>query len=98
MEIFSLRRVRRRLADRNALVPIALQRARENGIADVAARHVFVVGDTPFDVACARAAGAVPVGVATGGFTVAELRHSGAETVFEDLSATGEFLKVVETG
>jgi phosphoglycolate phosphatase len=84
-------------ADRNALVPIAMQRARENGIADVAARYVFVVGDTPFDVACALAAGAVPVGVATGGFTVDELRHSGAETVLEDLSQTDEFLKVLES-
>ena len=31
------------------------------------AGHILVVGDTPHDVACARAVGAVPVGVATGG-------------------------------
>ena len=34
--------------------------------------------DTPYDVACAIAADAVPIGVATGGYTADELRESGA--------------------
>ena len=52
---------------------------------------VLVVGDTPHDVACAHAAGATPVGVATGGYTVDQLRDSGAEIVFRDLSDTRRF-------
>jgi phosphoglycolate phosphatase len=83
-------------ADRNALVPIAVERARDNGIADVDPHHVLVVGDTPFDVECALAARAVPVGVATGGFTAGQLRDSGAEIVFEDLANTGAFLNLLE--
>ena len=82
-------------ADRNALVPIAVERAREQGIAEADPRDVLVVGDTPFDVECALAAGAVPVGVATGGFTSAQLRDSGAEIVFEDLSNTSAFLNLL---
>ena len=82
-------------ADRNALVPIAMQRARAQGIADVLPNDVFVVGDTPFDVACALAADAVPVGVATGGFSADQLRRSGAEVVFEDLSNTSAFLELL---
>ena len=82
-------------ADRNALVPIAMERARTSGIADVAPRDVLVVGDTPFDVACALAVGAVPVGVATGGFKSDQLRDSGAEVVFEDLSNTSAFLELL---
>ncbi|HTI37292.1 MAG TPA: HAD family hydrolase [Vicinamibacterales bacterium] len=82
-------------ADRNALVPIAVRRARENGVGEVDARDVFVVGDTPFDVACALAVGAVPVGVATGGFKSDQLRDSGAEVVFEDLSNTSAFLELL---
>ncbi len=82
-------------ADRNTLVPVAIQRASEQGIANVPARDVLVVGDTPFDVACALAVGAVPVGVATGGFNVDQLRASGAEIVFENLSNTSAFLKVL---
>jgi phosphoglycolate phosphatase len=82
-------------ADRNPLVPISVRRARENGVGEVDARDVFVVGDTPFDVACALAVGAVPVGVATGGFKSDQLRDSGAEVVFEDLSNTSAFLELL---
>ena len=82
-------------ADRNELVPFALERARRCGLPDIAPEHILVVGDTPHDVACARAAGATPVGVATGGFTVEQLRDSGADIVFQDLSGTNEFVKLL---
>jgi len=82
-------------ADRNALVPIAIERARACGIADVTPGDVFVVGDTPSDVECALVAGATPVAVATGGFTVEDLRKSGAQIVFEDLSDTKAFLDLL---
>ena len=71
---------------------MAIERARASGIADVEFEPVIVVGDTPFDVACALAAGAVPIGVATGGFTVDRLRDSGAGIVFKDLRDTQAFL------
>ena len=82
-------------ADRNELVPFALERARRYGLPDIAPSHILVVGDTPHDVACALAVGATPVGVATGGFTVEQLRESGAENVFQDLSRTSEFLNLL---
>ena len=78
-------------ADRNALVPFAVTRARACGIPDFAPHDILVVGDTPHDVACALAAGAVPVAVATGGFTVEQLRASGADLVFSDLSDRSRF-------
>lgn len=84
-------------ADRNALVPFALERARSCGMEAIEAAAVFVVGDTPHDVACARVVGAVPVGVATGTFTVQALRDSGADIVFADLSDTSAFLKVIDS-
>ena len=73
-------------ADRNLLVPVAIDRARGFGLPDIAASDVVVIGDTPADVACAHAAGATAVAVATGGSSVDELRAAGAEFVFEDLS------------
>jgi phosphoglycolate phosphatase len=82
-------------ADRNDLVPIAIERARACGIADVEPSQVLVVGDTPSDVECALVAGAVPVAVATGGYSVGDLRESGAKIVFEDLSDTQAFLKLL---
>jgi phosphoglycolate phosphatase len=83
-------------ANRNDLVPIAIERARACGIADVRPADVFVVGDTPSDIECALVAGATPVAVATGGFSVEDLRRSGADIVFEDLTDTAAFLKLLD--
>jgi phosphoglycolate phosphatase len=83
-------------ADRNALVPFALERARACGLEAIGPDAVFVVGDTPNDVACARAVGAVPIGVATGSFSLSDLRASGADIVFGDLSDTPAFLRVID--
>ena len=83
-------------ADRNALVPFVVERARTCGFPAVADSDVLVVGDTPHDVLCAHAAGAIAVAVATGSSSVDELRATGAEHVFEDLSDTRAFLRLVE--
>ena len=82
-------------ADRNSLLPKALERIRARGGPAVRPADVIVVGDTPHDVACALAAGARSVGVATGSFSTQQLRDSGAETVFADLSDTDAFLKLL---
>jgi phosphoglycolate phosphatase-like HAD superfamily hydrolase len=50
-------------AHRDGLVPVACARAAERGLNW---RRVVVIGDTPADVQCARAAGAVAVAVETG--------------------------------
>jgi phosphoglycolate phosphatase-like HAD superfamily hydrolase len=83
-------------ADRNDLVPFAVERARACGLEQIEPSGIFVVGDTPHDIACAHAVGAVPVGVATGGYTSSQLRESGAEIVYENLSDSAPFLKLLE--
>lgn len=57
--------------DRNRLVPLAQQRAAaHHGLAAPwAAAATVVVGDTPHDIACARAARAGVIAVPTGAFT-----------------------------
>ena len=82
-------------ADRNKLVPFAVDRARECGLGSFDYGDVVVIGDTPHDVACAVAVGATPVAVATGNFTVDQLRATGAPIVLEDLSDTDGFLKIM---
>jgi phosphoglycolate phosphatase-like HAD superfamily hydrolase len=81
--------------DRNALVPVALGRAEACGIPRFEPADVIVVGDTPHDVACAMAVGAVPVGVATGNFSSDELRACGAEIVFETLEDAEGFSRLL---
>jgi len=82
-------------ANRNDLVPVALTRARECGIVNGQPSQVLVVGDTPNDVECALVVGATPVGVATGGYSVDDLRAAGAEIVYQDLSENDAFLRLL---
>jgi phosphoglycolate phosphatase-like HAD superfamily hydrolase len=85
-------------ADRNALVPVALDRATACGLPSLSPSDVIVVGDTPHDVACAHAVGAVAVGVATGSFSVDQLRACGAAAVFETLENTEAFERLLGDG
>lgn len=71
-------------AERAELVRLA--RARAVAVEHRGIGEIVVVGDTPHDVAAARAAGARPIGVATGRYGIAELRAAGAATVLPDLS------------
>jgi phosphoglycolate phosphatase-like HAD superfamily hydrolase len=72
--------------DRRELMPVALARAAAAGITP---DRVVVVGDTPLDVDCARAHGALAVAVATGSYSVDELTATGADLVVERLDAVG---------
>jgi phosphoglycolate phosphatase len=81
--------------DRNGLLPKAISRVAACGGPSVLPHNTIVIGDTPLDVACAAAGGARSIAVATGSHTVDELRTSGADVVFEDLSDTAEVLRAL---
>jgi phosphoglycolate phosphatase-like HAD superfamily hydrolase len=81
--------------DRNGLLPKALGIVRACGGPEVTAEETVVVGDTPLDVACAAAAGARSIAVATGGYNVDALREAGADIAFEDLSDTDSVLRAL---
>ena len=82
-------------ADRNALVPIARSRAEIYDIPEEAIERVIVIGDTPHDIECARVAGARSIAVATGGYTVEQLKEFGADDVLPDLSDTKKVLSLL---
>lgn len=70
--------------DRSELTRVAIQKAARLHLG-LAPRDVFVVGDTPLDVAAAHAADAVSVGVATGKYSKSELERTGAMHVLGSL-------------
>jgi phosphoglycolate phosphatase-like HAD superfamily hydrolase len=73
-------------ADRDALARLAVRRAAERH--GVTPERCIVVGDTEHDIACARAAGARVVAVATGGQTRDELQAHAPDLVLADLTDT----------
>ena len=82
-------------SNRNELGPFALRRAKEKLGLDFPPRRVYVIGDTPHDIACGQAIGARTIAVATGSFSVAELEKCGPTRTFADLSDTAALLKLV---
>jgi phosphoglycolate phosphatase len=71
--------------DRTELTKRALERVEVIYGRPVSPERCAVVGDTPLDIDAAQAAGAVAVGVASGHFSVDELREAGADHVLASL-------------
>jgi phosphoglycolate phosphatase-like HAD superfamily hydrolase len=80
---------------RNDLGPHALRRAREHWGVDFPLERVWIVGDTPHDIACARAFGARVLAVATGSSSASELSALGPDATMADLSREDAFWEAV---
>lgn len=81
--------------DRPTLAALARERAAGHLGRDVPADHCVVLGDTPADVGCGKAIGARTIAVATGAFSVDELRATGADLVFEDFRDTNAVMAAI---
>lgn len=76
--------------DRAELVTIARERAAQQLGTTILPEHVILIGDTPNDVNAARTAGAHVIAVASGKYSVPELRAAGATSTLEDLTALAQ--------
>ena len=72
-------------ADRTELTRHAVERASVVLGHPVDPASVPIVGDTPLDIEAAHGAGAIGIGVATGHYSVDDLRAAGADHVLETL-------------
>ena len=79
---------------RGSIAARALALARESGAAD--GTPLFVIGDTPHDVDCARAIGARALIVATGGYGIEELRAHDPWRLLERLPSPDEFARLID--
>jgi phosphoglycolate phosphatase-like HAD superfamily hydrolase len=77
---------------RDELGPFALRRAKEKLGITFPPERVFIIGDTPHDIACGKAIGAKTIAVATGSFTVEQLAALNPTHTFADLSDTKALL------
>ena len=74
--------------DRTLLVPRAMSRVAEQTGWQADPDQVWVIGDTPRDLDCARSAGVRCLLVGTGRYTADSLKGIGANAVLDDLSDT----------
>jgi len=82
-------------AERDRLVPIALERAARIRSLDIDPTRTWIIGDTPNDAACARASGVHCLLVATGTYGLDELRAEQADAAVEDLGDLDRILDVI---
>lgn len=81
-------------ADRNELVPFALARMEQSHGYRLDPQSVYVIGDTPFDVACAQRHHAVAVAVASSSYSMEQLRMTGPEFLLENLANTNQVMSI----
>lgn len=82
-------------ADRNRLVPVSLRRVAQRYGTAIDPSDAWVIGDTPRDLECARAAGAKCLLVGTGRYPAVELAALGADEVLGDLSDTAKVVHLL---
>ncbi len=75
--------------DRNALIRRGAERGASLLGAPLDECRVVVIGDTPKDIAAARAIGAESIGVGTGSFSSEQLQAAGATRAFASLASPG---------
>jgi phosphoglycolate phosphatase-like HAD superfamily hydrolase len=80
---------------RPSLVEVARAKAERKYGTSFPGTATVLVGDTPLDVAAGRAGGARVVAVATGPYSVAELRATGADAVLRNLGDTAATLAAI---
>ena len=78
--------------DRDDVAREALTEARTHLGHHVAPERIWVIGDTPLDVRCARAIGARVLAVATGVHTYEQLRESAPDLTLHDLTDASSLL------
>ena len=72
--------------DRIELTRLGITKAARIHGRDLSPQQVYVVGDTPLDIAAGRAAGATTIGVASGHYTADDLRAVQADHVLQSLT------------
>ena len=80
---------------RNDISPHALRRAQEHTRATFAPTRVWVIGDTPHDIACARVIGARAIAVATGSHSREQRAAHAPDAVLDDLADADAFWKLI---
>ena len=82
-------------ANREELIKLAIERAKEKHHFQFDEKKVFVIGDTPKDILPAKKFHLQTIGVATGLYSKSELKDSGADFVIDNLEDIEKILSII---
>ncbi|BAW30895.1 MAG TPA: HAD family hydrolase [Methanothermobacter sp.] len=80
---------------RSTILQLALKRA-EKTLNKINPKKTILVGDTPRDMQAGKKVGTLTVGVATGDFTIGELKEAGADHVLKSFDEKEKFVKIIQ--
>ena len=80
--------------DRNQLVPFAVNRFEKEYGQSLSSKDIFVIGDTPKDIACAKPHNAHSVAVATGFHDMETLKAAKPDFLFENFEETEKVVQI----
>jgi phosphoglycolate phosphatase len=80
---------------RGALPALAQRRALEELGYTIPGERIYVIGDTPADIACGQSIGARAIAVATGRYTPEELARHQPYALFSSLADTEAVMRVI---
>lgn len=81
---------------REALIRVAIERAKIRLRDSEDFERIYVIGDTPHDIVHGRAAGAVTVAVATGRYSLSELLEHRPDYLFEHLADYENVIRIFD--
>ncbi len=81
--------------NRNDIAQLAIMRGRECAEEWVPLEKIFVIGDTPYDIKCAKASGVKSIAVASGSITLTQLSDNHPDYLMENLSDQAQFMKLI---
>jgi phosphoglycolate phosphatase-like HAD superfamily hydrolase len=81
--------------DRTKIIETAYNRATTFYKIDFKRHNTWVIGDTPLDIECGKAINAKTIAVATGSYSVEELRSYNPDFVFSTFTDNAQFLSLI---
>lgn len=82
--------------DRSKLLENAINQVKHKFKINLNKKDVFVVGDTRFDVECGKEVGVKTIAVATGTYTLEELKKYKPDYVFKDFSDINKIIEIID--
>lgn len=80
---------------RDNIIKKAIQNAKDFYKTEIAQENIYVIGDTPRDIGCAKANNVKSIAVATGNYSVEELKEYSPDFCFSDLRNKEDFLEAI---